>query len=99
MRKYAVTRTIQEYVVTIKYVEKATGETNVHEYITLSKPNARKEAANFTANNPEYGVYDVEVKPGDKVLYGITEDNFREVAEYIATKPATPNNAEAEQED
>ena len=96
MRKYVVTRTLQEYLVTIKYVEKATGETYVHEYITSSKPNARKEAAKFTKNNPEYGVYDVEVKPSDKVLFGITEDNFVQVAEYIATKPATPNNAEQE---
>ena len=53
----------------------------------------------FTANNPDYGVYDVDVKPGDKVLYGITEDNFMQVADYICTRPATPNNAEAEQED
>ena len=99
MRKYAVTRTVQEYNVTIKYVEKATGETDVYSYTTNTKTTALKEAKKFTANNPEYSVYDVEVIPGDKVLYGITEDDFMQVAEYICTKPATPNNAEAEQED
>lgn len=90
MRMYAVTRTVQEYNVTIKYVVKATGETNVYSYATSAKTTARKEAAKFTANNPDYGVYDAEVKPGDKVLYGITEDNFMQVAECIGRKPATP---------
>lgn len=99
MRKYAVTRNRQEYVVTVKYVVKATGETGVHTYTTNTKTTARKEAAKFTANNPDYGVYDAEVKTGDKVIYGIKEDDFMRVAEYICTKPATPNNAEAEQED
>ena len=96
MRKYAVTRTIQEYVVTIKYAVKSTGETGVYSYITNAKTTARKEAAKFAANSPDYGVYDVEVKPGDKVLYGITEDDFMRIAEFICIKPATPNNAEQE---
>ena len=98
MRKYAVTRTMQEYVVTIKYVVKATGEPNVYSYVTTTKTTARKEAAKFTANNPDYGVYDAEVKLGDKVVYGIKEDDFMRVAEYICTRPATQNNAEAEKE-
>lgn len=96
MKKYVVTRTIQEHVVTIKYVVKATGETIVYSYPTINKTTARKEAAKFNANNPDYSVYDAEVKAGDKVLYGITEDDFMRVAEYICTKPATPNNAEQE---
>ena len=84
---------------TIKFVVKATGETDVYSYTTNPKTTARKEAAKFTAYNPDYGVYDVEVIPGDKALYGITEDDFMQVAKYICTKPATPNNAEAEKED
>lgn len=94
MRKYAVTRTVQEYNVTIKYIVKETGETNVYSYTTNEKTTARKEAANFAANNPNYGVYDAEVKPGDKVLYGIKKDDFMQVAEYISTKPAAPNHEE-----
>lgn len=98
MRKYVVIRIMQEYEVTIKYVEKDTNETFVYSYKTNSKTTAKKEAAKFTANNPDYIVYDVEVKPGDKVVYGIKEDDFMRVAERIFTKPATPNNAVAEQE-
>lgn len=99
MRNYAVIRTIQEYDVTIKYVVKATGETGVYSYTANTKTTARKEAAKFTANNPDYGVYEAEVKLGDKVLYGIKADDFMQVAEYICRKSTAPNNAEAEQED